>query len=101
MTGKVAELDKIPTDVVEIHPEDAANLGINEGDLLEISSRRGSITRRASIGGRGEPRKGLLYACMHEVAADQLVNLLTNDQIDAISRQMEFKIAAVKITKKT
>jgi len=101
MTGKVAELDKIPTDVVEIHPEDAANLGVNEGDLLEISSRRGSITRRAGIGGRGEPRKGLLYACMHEMAADQLVNLLTNDQVDAISRQMEFKIAAVKITKKT
>lgn len=100
MTGKATELDKIPTDLVEIHPEDAANLGIKDGDLIEITSRRGSITRKASIGRRGEPRKGLVYTCMHEMAAKELVNLLTVDQVDPISRQPEFKIAAVKIAKK-
>ncbi|MFE4785825.1 molybdopterin dinucleotide binding domain-containing protein, partial [Streptomyces sp. NPDC056716] len=41
-TGKVAKLNKLnPAPFVELHPEDADRLGIDEGDSVEVASRRG------------------------------------------------------------
>ena len=57
MTRKVPELNKVaPEAYIEINPDDAAKLGIRDGDLLKVSSRRGSIDIKALISER--PARG-------------------------------------------
>ena len=50
-TGRVAKLNKLnPGPFVEIHPDDAAGLGVAEGDSVEVASRRGRAVLPASVG---------------------------------------------------
>lgn len=99
MTIRARELARTKSDYVEIHPEDAARERIEDGDPVTISSRRGSIRLVAKIGGRGEPKPGMLASPMHEMSRDQLVNIVVNDAVDPISKQPEYKMSAVKITR--
>ena len=81
--------------VAELHPEDAAKLGVKAGDPLKLSSRRGSETFRAKLA--PGVRAGLVYVHMHD--PDRMCNRLTVDAVDPVSRQPEFKICAVKVEK--
>ncbi|MCI0478570.1 MAG: molybdopterin-dependent oxidoreductase, partial [Anaerolineales bacterium] len=50
MTGRVAGLEQLaPEERVELHPDDAARLGVNDGDWLRVSSRRGQVDARAWV----------------------------------------------------
>jgi predicted molibdopterin-dependent oxidoreductase YjgC len=94
MTRKVPELNKVaPEAYVEINPGDAARLGIREGDMLKVSSRRGSINIKALISER--PARGLVFIPFHykEAAA----NILTNSELDPTCKIPEFKVCAVNI----
>jgi formate dehydrogenase major subunit/formate dehydrogenase alpha subunit len=94
MTRKVKELNKVaPEAYVEINPEDASRLGIKDGDMLKVSSRRGSIDLKALISER--PGKGLVFIPFHykEAAA----NILTNSELDPTCKIPEFKVCAVNI----
>lgn len=98
-TGKIATLNKLnPGPFIEIHPEDAAALGINERDSVKVASRRGSAVLPAVITDRVLP--GSCFAPFHwnDVFGEQLaINAVTSDAIDPISFQPEFKFSAVSL----
>jgi len=80
---------------MEIHPADAKELGINPGDKVEVSSRRGSITLNADVSERVD--KGLVFIPFHY--SEAAVNRLTITAIDPIANIPEYKVCAVKIRK--
>ena len=81
--------------VAEIHPDDAKALGVKTGDPVKVTSRRGAETFKARV--TDGSRKGLVFVHMHD--DKRLCNLPTNDAVDPISKQPEFKVCAVKVTK--
>ncbi|MFF1388852.1 molybdopterin-dependent oxidoreductase [Rhodococcus erythropolis] len=100
-TGKVAKLNKLnPGPFVEIHPDDAARLGVVDQDAIEIASRRGRAVLPAVITDRVRP--GNCFAPFHwnDAFGEYLsINAVTNDAIDPASQQPEFKACAVTMTK--
>ncbi len=100
-TGKVATLNKLnPGAFVEIHPEDAPRLGVEDGALLKVSSRRGFAIYPAQVTTRVRP--GDCFAPIHwndEFGENLCMNAATNDARDAISLQPEFKFSAVALEK--
>jgi anaerobic selenocysteine-containing dehydrogenase/sulfite reductase alpha subunit-like flavoprotein len=100
-TGKIARLNKLnPGPFVEVSPDDAAALGITAGDLVEIASRRGRAVLPAVVSDRMAP--GTCWAPFHwndAFGADLAVNAVTNDAVDPVSFQPEFKVCAVSLTR--
>uniref|UniRef100_UPI0031D20F8D bifunctional nitrate reductase/sulfite reductase flavoprotein subunit alpha n=1 Tax=Streptomyces hawaiiensis TaxID=67305 RepID=UPI0031D20F8D len=100
-TGKVAKLNKLnPGPFVELHPEDAAALGIDEDDLVEVASRRGRAVLPAVVTDRVRP--GCCFAPFHwnDLFGEYLsVNAVTSDAVDPLSFQPEFKACAVSLAK--
>ena len=78
---------------VEISAEDAANLGIEDGDWVRLVSRRGELEARAAIGERVYP--GLVWMALHFVQAK--VNWLTHDVGDPLIGTPEYKTSAVRV----
>ncbi|PRC41800.1 molybdopterin oxidoreductase, partial [Mycobacterium sp. ITM-2017-0098] len=99
-TGKVAKLNKLnPGPFVEIHPDDAAALGISDGREVELVSRRGRAVLPAVVTDRVRP--GNTWVPFHwndEHGAHLTINALTNDAVDPDSLQPEFKVCAVRLT---
>jgi formate dehydrogenase major subunit/formate dehydrogenase alpha subunit len=77
----------------EISPEDAAALGVAEGDWVRLVSRRGSLDARAAIGDRVYP--GLVWMALH--FAEAKVNWLTHDVGDPLIGTPEYKVSAVRL----
>ncbi|GAA0449543.1 bifunctional nitrate reductase/sulfite reductase flavoprotein subunit alpha [Streptomyces olivaceiscleroticus] len=100
-TGKVAKLNKLdPGPFVEVHPQDAARLGLAEGDSVEVASRRGRAVLPAVVTDRVRP--GCCFAPFHwnDLFGEYLsVNAVTSDAVDPLSFQPEFKVCAVSLTK--
>lgn len=100
-TGKVAKLNKLNSGpFVEIHPDDAARLQISDDDPVEIASRRGRAVLPTVVSDRVRP--GNCFAPFHwnDVFGEYLsINAVTNDAVDPISHQPEFKACAVTLTK--
>lgn len=98
-TGRVAKLVKLnPDPFVEVNPEDAASQGISDGDLVEISSRRGRVVLPAVVTDRMRP--GCCFAPFHwndEHGEYLTVNAVTSDAVDDASLQPEFKYSAVSL----
>ena len=84
-----------PENFLEINPEDARELGLNQGDRATIASRRGSITARTQMTRR--MKKGTVFVPFHYV--ESCVNKLTNPAMDPIAKIPEYKVCAVKIEK--
>ena len=100
-TGKVAKLNKLnPGPFVEIHPDDATRLEVSDADLVEIASRRGRAVLPAIVTDRVRP--GNCFAPFHwnDAFGEYLsINAVTNDAVDPVSHQPEYKACAVTITK--
>ncbi|GAA1407962.1 bifunctional nitrate reductase/sulfite reductase flavoprotein subunit alpha [Catellatospora coxensis] len=100
-TGKVAKLGKLnPAPFVELHPADAADLGVHDGDLVEVASRRGRAVLPAVVTERVLP--GSCFAPFHwnDLYGEYLsVNAVTSDAVDPLSFQPELKVCAVALTK--
>ena len=98
-TGKVATLNKLnPGPFVEIHPQDAACLGIKDKDPVEVRSLRGRAVLPAVVTDRVRP--GNCFAPFHwnDVFGENLaINAVTHDAVDPISLQPEFKFCAVAL----
>ncbi|WP_345046874.1 molybdopterin dinucleotide binding domain-containing protein, partial [Microbacterium invictum] len=98
-TGRVAKLMKLtPEPFVEVHPVDAAALGIAPGDRVEVTSRRGSAVLAAVITDR--VHAGGAFAPFHwnDQHGELLtVNAVTQDAVDSDSLQPELKITAVAL----
>ena len=77
----------------EIHPHDAAALGLADGDPARLVSRRGELVARATVGERVFP--GLVWMSLH--FAEQKVNWLTIDAVDPRTGTPEYKACAVRV----
>jgi predicted molibdopterin-dependent oxidoreductase YjgC len=96
MTRQIEGLNQLyGEEMVEINGEDAQAMNINDGNLLEIKSRRGTIQARAKIS--SHLQKGMLAMTFHFHEAPS--NCLTNPQRDPISGTPELKISAVQMKK--
>jgi predicted molibdopterin-dependent oxidoreductase YjgC len=78
---------------VEIHPEDAAGLGIEHGEWVRLVSRRGELEARAALTERVYP--GLVWMALHFAQAK--VNWLTHDVGDSLIGTPEYKTSAVRV----
>ncbi|WP_020125532.1 bifunctional nitrate reductase/sulfite reductase flavoprotein subunit alpha [Streptomyces sp. 303MFCol5.2] len=100
-TGRVAKLNKLdPGPFVEVHPEDAAALGMSDGDSVEVAARRGRAVLPAVVTDRVLP--GSCFAPFHwnDLFGEYLsVNAVTSDAVDPLSFQPELKVCAVSLTK--
>ncbi|MBM2834013.1 MAG: napA [Candidatus Brocadiaceae bacterium] len=102
-TRRISKLNNVaPDNLIEIHPDDAARLGITEGDEVVISSCRGNVRGIASI--RDRMLAGTVYMNFHygstsSAGNGKLANLVCNPIYDIHSKQPEFKYSAVKIAK--
>ncbi|MGW1780099.1 molybdopterin-dependent oxidoreductase [Streptomyces sp. NPDC002143] len=100
-TAKVAKLNKLdPGPFVEVHPEDAAALGLADGDSVEVASRRGRAVLPTVVTDRVLP--GSCFAPFHwnDLFGEYLsVNAVTSDAVDPLSFQPELKVCAVSLTK--
>ncbi len=86
------------TGYVSINPEDAGSLGVKEGDMLVLSSRRGRMEAPARLSASVEP--GTLFLPIH--FGENPTNVLTNaEAVDPLAKIPEFKVSAVKVEKLT
>ncbi len=81
--------------IVELHPADAAELGVGDGDEVQIASRRGELRISVRISDRVARRQ--IFVPMHYREA--AVNLLTNPALDPYAHIPEFKVCAVKVVR--
>jgi formate dehydrogenase major subunit len=94
MTRRSYALDAIaPKALVFVHPDDAAGLGLADGDLARVTSRRGSIELEVKVSHREARGNCFIPFHFREAAA----NLLTIDEVDPFGKIPEFKFCAVRI----
>jgi nitrate reductase NapA len=99
LTRRVPELHRaVPRAFVELHPDDARDLGIGDGQGVRIVSRRGQVVVPASLNGRGTPAaRGLAFVPFFDES--MLINLVTLDAYCPISREPDYKKCAVRLEK--
>jgi formate dehydrogenase alpha subunit len=85
--------EKQPEAFIEIHPKDAKMRNIDDGDLVEVRSRRGAVQCRAMRS--RQVKKGCVWMPFHFIEAR--ANLLTNDVGDPITGTAEYKVCAAEI----
>lgn len=96
MTRRVPELYRaFPDAVIFMHPEDAKKRGLKRGMEVKAVSRRGEITARVETRGRNKTPEGLVFIPWFD--ASRLVNKLTLDATDPLSKETDYKKCAVKI----
>ena len=96
MTQRVPELyQAFPDAVVYMHPDDARDKGLRRGSEVRVVSRRGEIVTRVETRGRNKMPQGMVFVPWFD--ASQLINKVTLDATDPISKQTDFKKCAVKI----
>ncbi len=82
-------------DVLEIHPHDAEERGIKQGDWVGIQSRAGDTVLRATVTGRMQP--GVVYTTFH--FPESGANVITTDNSDWATNCPEYKVTAVQLVK--
>jgi nitrate reductase NapA len=98
MTRRIPILhNAMPESYVELNPEDAADLGVVNGEKVKMISRRGEIVMKASINGRGVPVRGTVFVPFFDET--YLINELTLDAFCPISKQPDYKKCAVRLEK--
>ena len=80
-------------DVLEIHPFDAEQRGIVEGDLVSLESRSGDIAIKARVSERMQP--GIVYTTFHHAKTG--ANVITTDYSDWATNCPEYKVTAVQV----
>ncbi len=94
MTRRASMLDAIePVAVASLNSVELTKLGINEGDRIKLSSRRGEIECHARIDNGISLGQVFMPFCYREAAA----NLLTNEALDPFGKIPEFKFCALKV----
>jgi len=98
MTRRVPELYRsFPDAVMFMNPDDARARGLQRGMTAKVASRRGEIVLRVETTGRNKMPKGMVFVPFFD--GGRLVNKLTLDATCPISRETDFKKAAVKVVK--
>jgi anaerobic selenocysteine-containing dehydrogenase len=104
----------VPEQYVEMHPDDAKELGLKDGEWIRVVTRRGSYEGRVSIGldsvvrpARNTVPKGYVFSPWNLSVADSadpkdnrwLVNAVSHRAFDPVSGQVDFKKLAARIEK--
>jgi formate dehydrogenase major subunit len=96
MTRKVKGLNVIKgEELVQINPEDASKLGIDDGERIRVISRRGKVTAKSKVT-EASP-VGVVTMSFH--FTETRTNLLTNPALDPVSKIPELKVCAVRVEK--
>jgi formate dehydrogenase major subunit len=94
-TRRTANVTWFDEDVLEIHPWDAENRGISDGDLVALTSRAGETALHARISERMQP--GVVYTTFHFPGS--AVNVITTEFADWATDCPEYKVTAVQVTR--
>ncbi len=98
MTRRVPELYRaFPDAVIFMHPDDARERGLRRGLAAKVVSRRGEIAARIETRGRNRPPRGLVFVPWFD--ASRLINKVTLDATDPLSKETDYKKCAVKVVK--
>jgi formate dehydrogenase major subunit len=81
-------------DLLEIHPQDAEDRGVGEGDWVKLKSRAGETTLRATVTDRVAP--GVVYTTFHH--PDTQANVVTTEYSDWATNCPEYKVTAVEVS---
>jgi formate dehydrogenase major subunit len=96
MTRRSKTLDaEVKTGWVEIHAKDAEKLGIDDGEMVRVSSRRGNIEIQAKV--TKDIKEGEVFIPFHFKECP--ANILTNNALDSIAKIPEYKACAAKVEK--
>jgi nitrate reductase NapA len=96
MTDRIAELAKTSgLAKIELNEQDAHDLKLGAGDTVEVASKFGTVRGTASV--TNGPRRGVVFASFWDVRL--LVNQVVADNVDATSKEPEFKVTAVRVRK--
>ena len=96
MTRRSRGIDAIaPKAFMELNPEDAATLGITDGEMVTVSSRRGAIRLASRV--TDIVPAGVVFIPFHY--SEAAANKLTNDALDPVCKIMEAKVCAVRVAK--
>ncbi len=94
-TRRTPNIDWHAKDCLEIHPHDAEDRGIVDGDSIQISSRAGQTVLTAQLSERMQP--GVVYTTFHHPESG--ANVVTTDNSDWATNCPEYKVTAVQISK--
>jgi assimilatory nitrate reductase catalytic subunit len=83
-----------PEPLCEVHPNLAATLGVADGDIVRVTSRRGSMVLPAKVVATIRPDTVFIP---YHWAGKQAANQLTNRALDPLSKIPEYKVSAVRI----
>jgi nitrate reductase NapA len=98
MTNRIPQLNRaMPSAYVEMHPKDAADMTIANGEMVRVESRRGGVNLPVWINGRGHPPRGTVFVPFFDEG--KLVNEATLDAHDPFSKQPDYKKCAVRVVK--
>ena len=92
-TRRTSNINWMNEDVLELHPSDAEVRGIENGDEVSVSSRKGAITLKAVISQRLQP--GVVYTTFH--IPDTGTNVITTEISDWATDCPEYKVTAVEV----
>ncbi len=96
MTRRVPELYRaFPNAKLFMNPDDAKARGLQRGDEVKLQTRRGEIQTRVETRGRNQLPKGVVFVPWFD--ASQLVNKLTLDATDPLSKQTDFKKCGCRV----
>ena len=98
MTRQVEELNRaMPEALLDMNPADAQRMGINDGDMVKLTSRWGEVEIKASLAGRTVPPEGYLFAPFF--AEETLINLVVQETYCPLSKEPDFKKTCVRVEK--
>jgi nitrate reductase NapA len=98
MTMRVPPLSRaMPQAYVELNRKDAKRMGVSDGEVVRLESKRGTLDLPAWIDGRGSPPPGTVFVPFFDEAL--LVNVLTLEAHDPFSKQPDYKKCAVRVKK--
>jgi len=84
-----------PEEAIEISPADAEDLGVGDGEMVQVSSRRGVVRTKARV--TDKSLCGVAFMSFHY--PEVLTNLLTNAALDPVAKTPEYKACAIRIEK--
>jgi nitrate reductase NapA len=85
----------MPNSYLEMNREDARALGVSDGEVVALESRRGRVELPVWIEGRASPPKGTVFVPFFDER--MLVNLVTLENYDPFSKQPDYKKCAVRV----
>jgi len=99
LTMRIPQLQRaMPQAYCELHRDDARRLGVADGELVVIESRRGRVELPAWIDGRGQPPPGTVFVPFFDEAI--AINRVTLDAHDPLSKQPDYKKCAVRVRRR-